>query len=155
MNDRLDVALATGADGVHVGRDDLPPAEIRRLAGPEVVVGASAHDRRELVEAQESGASYAGLGAFFPSRTKPEAILLDVRRAGLEYPVEGLAIPVVAIGGITAERVRDAFRVPAVTGIAVSEAVQGSDDPAEAVTRLRAAVDRTWKERVEDAGQEN
>jgi thiamine-phosphate pyrophosphorylase len=147
VNDRLDVALATGAAGVHVGRDDLPLGEVHRLGGADLVVGVSAHDGAELLEAQESGATYAGLGAFYASRTKPDAILLDVETAGLRDPLPALAIPVVAIGGITAERVGDVLRVPAVSGIAVSEAIQGSDDPARAVARLRSALVRAWRDR--------
>jgi len=149
VNDRLDVALATGADGVHVGRNDLRPEEVRELAPDQVVIGVSAHDRRELLQAQESGAAYAGLGAFYESRTKPEARLLDPHEAGLTDPIPGLAIPVLAIGGITAGRVREVFSVPVVTGIAVSEAIQGARDPAEAVAGLRSAIDRAWSDRRE------
>lgn len=140
VNDRLDVAIATGAHGVHVGRDDLPPAEIRARA-PELLLGMSAHDRTELQAAQASGADYAGLGAFYGSRTKPEAVVLDPRGAGLLEPSPGLRIPVLGIGGITAERIPEVLSVPAVSGIAVSEAIQGADDPAEAVARLRTSLD--------------
>lgn len=143
VNDRLDVALATGAHGVHVGRADLPPEAIRARA-PELLLGMSAHDRAELLEAQAAGADYAGLGAFYGSRTKPEAVVLDRGRAGLLGPSPGLRIPVLAIGGITAERIPDVLSVPVVTGIAVSEAIQGAIDPAEAVARLRSALDRAW-----------
>lgn len=146
VNDRLDVAIATGAHGVHVGRDDLPPAEVRALA-PELLLGMSAHDPAELLEAEASGADYAGLGAFYASGTKPEAVVLDPRGAGLLEPSPGLRIPVLAIGGITADRVGDVFSVPVVTGVAVSAAVQGADDPAEAVARLRSALDVAWARR--------
>jgi thiamine-phosphate pyrophosphorylase len=147
VNDRLDVAIATGAHGVHVGRDDLPPAEIRARA-PELLLGMSAHDPTELLAAQASGADYAGLGAFYGSRTKPEALVLDPRGAGLLEPSPGLRIPVLGIGGITAERVADVFMVPAVTGVAVSEAIQGAEDPAEAVARLRTSLDAAWARRA-------
>jgi len=147
VNDRLDVALAAGADGVHVGRDDLPPEKVRALTSAHFVIGVSAHDRGEIELVQESGADYAGLGAFYASRTKPEATLLEPERAGLREPIPGLTIPVVAIGGITAGRVGDVLSVPAVTGIAVSDAIQGSREPAEAIHRLREAMDRAWRER--------
>lgn len=143
VNDRLDVALATGAHGIHVGRADLPPEAIRARA-PELLLGMSAHDRAELLEAQAAGADYAGLGAFYDSRTKPEAVVLDRSAAGLLEPSPGLRNPVLAIGGITAERIPDVLSVPVVTGIAVSEAIQGAIDPAEAVARLRSALDRAW-----------
>jgi thiamine-phosphate pyrophosphorylase len=147
VNDRFDVALATGAGGVHVGREDLPPEEIRKIGGPDVVVGVSAHDRKELLEAQASGATYAGLGAFYASRTKPEANVIDVEGAEIRDPLPGLAIPVLAIGGITAERVGNVLRIPAVTGVAVSAAIQRSDDPAAAVGRLRSALVQAWRDR--------
>ncbi|HET9333784.1 MAG TPA: thiamine phosphate synthase [Gemmatimonadota bacterium] len=148
VNDRLDVAIATGAHGVHVGHDDLPPAEIRARA-PQLILGMSAHNPAELLAAQTSGADYAGLGAFYGSRTKPEAVVLDPRGAGLLEPSPGLRIPVLAIGGITAERVPDVLSIPVVSGIAVSEAIQGADDPAAAVNRLRSSLDAAWARRAE------
>lgn len=147
VNDRLDVALAAGADGVHVGRDDLPAADVRRLAPEGFVIGVSAHDLREIELAQGSGADYAGLGAFYPTRTKAGATVLDSDGPEWRSPVPGLAIPVVAIGGITASRVAEVMGVSAVTGIAVSEAVQGAEEPAEAIRSLRSALDSAWRER--------
>lgn len=148
VNDRLDVALAAGAHGVHVGRDDLPPAAIRARA-PGLLLGMSAHDRGELLEVQAAGADYAGLGAFYGSRTKPEAVVLDRGRAGLLGPSPGLRIPVLAIGGITAERIPEVLSVPDVSGIAVSEAIQGAADPAGAVAWLRSSLDAAWAERLD------
>ena len=149
VNDRLDVALASGADGVHVGQEDLPPEEIRQEAPEELVVGVSTHDRQEILLAQGAGATYAGLGAFYESRTKPEARVLDPWKAGLMESIPALTIPVVAIGGITEERVPDVLAMPLVTGIAVSAAIQGAADPAEAVEGLRSALDGAWMERPE------
>jgi thiamine-phosphate pyrophosphorylase len=143
VHDRVDVAIATGAAGVHVGRGDLAPEAIRALA-PGLAVGVSAHDRAELEAAAASGAAYAGLGAFYASRTKPDARRLDPARAGLREPIPGLSIPVLAIGGITAERVGEVLAIPAVTGVAVSEAVQGAEHPAEALARLRSSLDAAW-----------
>ncbi|HUF90507.1 MAG TPA: thiamine phosphate synthase [Gemmatimonadota bacterium] len=149
VNDRLDVTLATGADGVHVGRDDLPPERIREEAPKELVVGVSTHDRQELLLAQGAGATYVGLGAFYPSRTKPEARVLDPWKAGLMETIPALTIPVVAIGGITEERLPEVLAMPPVTGIAISGAVQGAEDPAAAVRGLRSALDGAWMERPE------
>jgi thiamine-phosphate pyrophosphorylase len=145
VNDRLDVALAAGADGVHLGQDDLPAAEARALAPPGFVIGVSAHGRAELERAQASGADYAGLGAFHPSGTKPGAAILDPEELGA-MP-RGLTIPVVAIGGITASRVADVLARPAVTGVAVGAAIQAAPEPAEAIRALRSALDRAWRER--------
>ncbi|HYO46372.1 MAG TPA: thiamine phosphate synthase [Gemmatimonadota bacterium] len=153
VNNRWDVALASGADGVHVGRNDLPPAEVRERSPEHFVIGVSAHDRGEIVLAQESGADYAGLGAFYASRTKPEATVLEPERAGFREPIPGLTIPVVAIGGITTARIRDVLSTPVVTGIAVSDAIQGSREPAEAIRELRVVLDRAWSERPAQALQ--
>ncbi|HET6637630.1 MAG TPA: thiamine phosphate synthase [Gemmatimonadota bacterium] len=147
VNDRLDVALAAGADGVHLGRADLPPAEARSLAPRDFLIGVSAHDRPELGLAQRSEADYAGLGAFYPTRTKAGAAVLASGDAAWRMPVPELTIPVVAIGGIAAGRVPEVMALPAVTGIAVSEAIQGAPDPAEAIRGLRSALDRAWRER--------
>lgn len=153
VNDRLDVALATGAHGVHVGRDDLPVDEVRRLAPHGFVIGVSAHDEREVALARESEASYAGLGAFYGSRTKPEAVLLERDRPGLGEAIREAAIPILAIGGITAERVHDVFSSAPVSGIAVSHAIQGAADPTAATLELRAEVDRAWMARKPRAVQ--
>lgn len=147
VNDRLDVALATGADGVHVGRNDLPVDAVRRLAPGGFVIGVSAHDEREVALARESRATYAGLGAFYGSRTKPEAVLLEREGPGLGEAIREAAIPILAIGGITAERVHDVFSSAPVSGIAVSHAIQGAPDPAAAARELRAEVDRAWMAR--------
>ena len=148
VNDRLDVALASGADGVHVGRDDLPPAEVRRRAPRGFLIGTSAHDPSELELAQKAEADYAGLGAFFPSRTKAGAAVLDAGDPRWLRPAPWITIPVVAIGGITVERVPEVLAFPFVSGIAVSEAIQGARKPAEAIRDLRTMVDRAWHDRA-------
>ena len=152
VNDRLDVALAAGADGVHLGQDDLPAAEARALAPEPFVIGASAHDRREIEIAQGAGADYAGLGAFYPTDTKAGAAVLD--SAYLRKPAPGPTVPVLAIGGITAGRVAEVMVFPAVTGVAVSAAIQAATEPAEAIRELRAALDRAWRERALEAPAE-
>lgn len=149
VNDRLDVTLAAEADGVHVGRGDLPPEQIREEAPPDLVVGVSTHDRQEILLAQGAGASYAGLGAFYESPTKRDARVLDPWKAGLKETIPALTIPVLAIGGITVDRVPEVFSMPPVTGIAVSAAIQKAGDPADAVEDLRSAIDRAWMERPE------
>jgi thiamine-phosphate diphosphorylase len=147
VNDRIDVALAAGAGGAHLGADDIPLEEARRVVPGPFLLGASTHDREELLAAARAGADYAGLGAFFGTATKPGARALDVARTGLDAPVEELAIPVLAIGGIGPQRVADALRVPAVTGVAVSGAIQYAPDPAGAIDELRAALEVAWEGR--------
>jgi len=148
VDDCTDVALAARADGVHLGADDLP-LEVARALAPSLLLGASTHDREELLAAQAAGADYAGLGAFHATGTKPGTRLLDPGRAGLRDPVPGLAIAVLAIGGLDVSRVAEAMRVPAVTGIAVSAAVQEAGDPDGAIERLREALNEAWTAREE------
>lgn len=147
VNDRLDVALATEAKGVHLGPDDLPVEEARERVPEEFVVGASGGDINEILVAQARGADYVGLGAIFESPTKPDAEVLDPWKAGLMAEIPALTIPVLAVGGMTPEGVDDAFRMWAVTGVAASSAIQRADDPAAAIHRLREAMNRAWERR--------
>lgn len=149
VNDRADAALAASAHGVHLGSDDLPPEAVRTTAPAGFLIGVSARDRDELLRAQAAGADYIGLGAFHATGTKPDARPLAPERDGLCASIEELSIPVLAIGGIDARRVAGAFRVPAVTGVAVSAAVQAADDPGQAIGGLREALDEAWKVRAE------
>jgi thiamine-phosphate pyrophosphorylase len=145
VNDRLDVAIAAGADGVHLGRDDLPIATARELSPNGFLIGGSSHDREELLAAQAAGADYAGLGAFSATSTKPDARPLDPGGAGLGEGAAGLEIPVLAIGGIDPATVGRALGVPAVTGVAVSRAIQTATDPGAAILALHGALRAAWK----------
>ncbi|NJD09966.1 MAG: thiamine phosphate synthase [Gemmatimonadetes bacterium] len=134
VNDRADVALAAGADGVHLGPEDLPVAAARRLAPPHFIIGASTDDpgRARMLEAE--GASYIGCGAVFRTTTKnvgSEAIGPE----GVQRVASAVAIPVVAIGGITPENAGQLGRSGA-AGIAVVAAVMRSPDPAAVVRQL-------------------
>lgn len=138
VNDRLDVALAAGADGVHLGQDDLPAAEARRLLGPDRILGVSAATPAEARAAEQAGADYVGVGPVFPTATKPDAgeavglkALAAVRAA--------VAIPVLAIGGITAANAGAAVAAGA-DGVAVISAVSRAPDMAAAVRDLARAV---------------
>ena len=142
VNDRVDVALAAGADGTHLGRSDLGIRRAREVAGEGFVLGASTHNREELLEAQDGGADYAGLGAFYLSPTKHDTTQLELNRAGLEDRVSGLTIPVLAIGGVTVERIPAVLEVPAITGVAVGSAIQHARDPARAIRDLRVELKR-------------
>ncbi|MDX1660156.1 MAG: thiamine phosphate synthase [Gemmatimonadota bacterium] len=148
VNDRMDVAREADADGVHLGRDDVPLEAAREQAGEEFVIGSTTHDRDEVLIAQAQGASYAGLGSFFHSETKPDAERLDPWKSGLMERIPALQIPVIGVGGLTPDRVEDAFRIPAVTGVAASSAIQKADDPAAAIEAFRGALSRAWDARV-------
>ncbi|MFZ5779735.1 MAG: thiamine phosphate synthase [Pseudomonadota bacterium] len=102
MNDRPDLAVRLDCDGVHIGQDDVPYAEARRLVGPERQIGVTCKASRHLaMEAAEAGADYVAFGAFFPSRTKAATTPADI--AILEWWSGLMEVPCVAIGGITVE----------------------------------------------------
>ncbi|MHC4948093.1 MAG: thiamine phosphate synthase [Planctomycetota bacterium] len=149
VNDRPDVALLAGADGVHVGRDDLPVPEVRRLAGDRLLVGVSTSCLDEAEQALRGGADVCGVGPMFPSTTKHKP---DI--AGPAYLRAYLAwgrLPHLAIGGITPDNVGELVEA-GVGGIAVSGAVCGADDPGAVVRALRAALDRRPAPRPSAAG---
>lgn len=140
VNDRVDVALVIDAEGVHVGQDDMPAHLARRLIGPERILGVSAGTVEEARQAERDGADYLGVGDVYGTPSKPDA--------GTPIGVEGLAeiaravsVPVVGIGGITAENAAAVIRAGAV-GVAVISAVVGASDPEAAARRLREAVKR-------------
>jgi thiamine-phosphate pyrophosphorylase len=134
VNDRLDLALACGADGVHVGQDDLPAAGIRPLCPPDFVIGVSAETRELAVQAEADGADYIGCGPVWPTDSKADAGDA-IGIAGVESVVRAVRIPVVGIGGITAERVTELLAAGA-AGVAVIRAVIAAPEPAAAVREL-------------------
>jgi thiamine-phosphate pyrophosphorylase len=137
VNDRIDLALAVDADGVHLGQGDLPPAVARRLLGPERLLGRSTHAIGQLRQAVQDGCDYVGVGPVNATPTKPgrEPVGLDyVRQACTESP-----IPCFAIGGITAEQV-PAVRQAGASRVAVVRAISAVPDPAQASRRLLAAL---------------
>jgi thiamine-phosphate pyrophosphorylase len=102
LNDRPDLAAELGCDGVHVGQEDTPYAEARRLVGPKSIVGVTCHDSRHLaMEAAEAGADYIAFGAFFPTKTKEPKTQAEIEL--LRWWSELTVVPCVAIGGITVE----------------------------------------------------
>jgi thiamine-phosphate pyrophosphorylase len=124
VNDRLDIALAVGADGVHLGQEDMPLNAARKLAGEDFIIGISASSIEIGLLAADAGADYLGVGAIFPTKTKS-----DVSVSGLEIIRELLAqvvCPVVAIGGITLENVKEVVK-EGVHGIAVISALLKGD----------------------------
>jgi thiamine-phosphate pyrophosphorylase len=141
VNDRVDVALAVDADGVHVGQQDLPASVVRRLVGPDKIVGLTATNVEEALEAEREGAAdYLGVGPVFtfPTIIKPDAsppIGLD----GLRAIVQAVSLPVIAIGGIEHHNVKDVIWTGA-EGVAVVHAVAWAEDVAEAARGLLALV---------------
>ena len=140
LNDRVHLVAACDADGVHVGEDDLPPEEARRLLGPDRLVGVSTHDAAEVAAAPTRGADHVGLGPCFPSATKA----LVRRPQGPDLVRTGLAaarLPVFAIGGITAANV-GALAAAGATRVAVGAGILSADDPAAAARAIAAALRR-------------
>jgi thiamine-phosphate pyrophosphorylase len=138
INDRVDVALATGADGVHLGADDLPVAVARRVLGGDAIVGGTARDPDGARAAVAAGASYLGVGPCYVTATKaglPQPIGPD----GVAAVADAIDVPVIAIGGIRAEQV-SALRSAGAHGVAVIDAVSGARDARLAVTQLLAAL---------------
>jgi thiamine-phosphate pyrophosphorylase len=136
VNDRLDVALAVGADGVHLGQDDLPAPEARRLASG-LVLGVSTHGPDQARRAQADGADYVALGSVFPTGSKPSFELVGVEALRLARP--HVRVPLVAIGGITVERVPD-VRAAGADAVAVISAIGMARDPAAATAGFLAAL---------------
>ena len=137
VNDRPDVAILSGADGVHVGQGDLPVRDVRKLVGREVLVGVSTHDLEQARQAVRGGADYIGVGPVFRSPTKPRDIL-----PGLDYArqvAREVKLPAVAIAGITAENVDEVVST-GVRAVAVTSAVTQADDPRKAAERLKARL---------------
>jgi thiamine-phosphate pyrophosphorylase len=138
VNDRLDVALAVGADGGHVGAGDLPVGAARRVLGPRALLGATVRDPVAARAAVAQGASYLGVGPAFPTGTKaglPEPIGV----AGIGAVAAAVEVPVIAIGGVTAARVPELAGAGAY-GVAVVGAVCAAPDPAGATAELLAAL---------------
>lgn len=129
INDRADVALAVGADGVHLGAEDLPVREARLLLGPDAIIGATARDPETARRAEEAGATYIGVGPQFGSRTKPELAPLPEGRT--REIRDAVRIPLVGIGGIGARNAAVAAR-RGLDGIAVLSALWSSGNPEEA-----------------------
>ena len=138
INDRLDVALESGADGVHVGIEDAPVSEIRRQAGPDFIIGATAKTVAQARAAQSAGADYLGVGAVFPSPTKRNAI--RITSEVLREICGSVSIPAVAIGGITAENA-PSLRGCGMAGIAVVSAIFGAADITQAAAGLRTLAE--------------
>lgn len=136
VNDRLDVALALGADGVHLGPDDLPVRAIRDAAPKHFLIGRSADDPAVARRAVRDGADYIGCGTVFPTSTKADAGQV-IGPAGLARVVQEVPVPVVGIGGIDEER-SGAVAQTGAAGVAVIGALMASTDVAKTVRRLLA-----------------
>ena len=142
INDNVEVALASGADGVHVGQDDLTVEQVRRLAGDRLIVGVSAHSVEQALAAQAGGADYLGVGAVFATATKSDAHVLP--RETLAEICRAVDIPVVAIGGIGEDNLLQ-LAGTGVDGAALVSAIFSAPDIEGQCRKLRALSERMVK----------
>ena len=135
VNDNVDIAVACGADGVHVGQEDMAAGDVRRRVGPDMLVGVSAHTVEEALDAVKNGADYLGLGSVFSTSTKLDVDLMS--RETLQAICQAVDVPTVAIGGISKENILD-LAGSGVDGVAVVSALFGAPDPGAAAAELAA-----------------
>ena len=137
INDNVDAALKSGADGVHVGIEDAPVSEIRKRAGGDFIIGATAKTTEQAKAAEAAGAEYLGVGAVFPSPTKKNAIRITPQ--DLREICGSVAIPAVAIGGITGDNVSE-IKGGGMAGVAVVSAIFAAQDIQKAAAELKIKV---------------
>ena len=142
IDDRVDIALASGAAGVHVGLEDLPVAEARRLMGPDKIVGATAKTMERALQAQADGADYLGVGAIYPTTTKVVTVITPV--STLTEICGAVTIPVCAIGGLNPTNC-DVLEGSGISGICVVSAIMKSEDPCGMARQLRAKAEELKK----------
>jgi thiamine-phosphate pyrophosphorylase len=138
VNDRADVALAAGAAGVHVGDEDLPPAVVRRLLGPDAIVGVTCRDPEAARRAADAGADYLGVGPAYATTTKA-GLPAALGPSGIEAVARAVDLPVIAIAGVTPARVPELLAAGA-HGVAVVSAVFGAADPTAATRTFLEAL---------------
>lgn len=140
INDRVDIALAVKADGVHLGQDDMPLEHARDILGDRYIIGISTSCLEEAMEAERGGADYIGLGPIYPTPSKDDAGS-PIGIEGLMAARESVDIPIVAIGGLTADNIEQVVSAGS-DGIAVISAVASALDMAEASRRLNELIER-------------
>ena len=138
IDDRLDVALAVEADGVHLGQSDMPVSIARSILGEDKIIGATAKTVEQAVKAWKEGADYLGVGAIYPTTTKVKTILTSTKM--LADICKAVPIPVNAIGGLNADNL-DVLKGIPIAGICVVSAIMKADDPAQAAKILREKIE--------------
>jgi thiamine-phosphate pyrophosphorylase len=150
INDRLDVAVAAGADGVHLPESGLPEAFARRLLGRHAIIGRAVHSKEAAVEAEQAGADYVQLGTIYATQSKP-----DLKPSGPKLVREvsaAVAVPVLAVGGVNPENAAEVIDAGAF-GASVISAILGAEDPQAAARQLVEAMAEAWKKRSEPPEQ--
>lgn len=137
IDDRLDIAMAVDAEGVHLGQSDLPISLGRKLFGPDKIIGATTKTVPQALEAYEQGADYLGVGAIFPTTTKVKTILTSTET--LNDICHAVPIPVNAIGGLNSENI-DVLKGIPIAGVCAVSAIMKADDPKAASEKLSDAI---------------
>ena len=137
INDRIDIAMAVDADGVHLGQSDIPAHTARELLGPDKIIGVSCKNVEQALLAKKHGADYLGVGAMYPTGTKKDATA--VTPEALSAICQAVDIPVVAIGGINKDRL-EPLKGTGVDGVAVVSAIFAAEDIEKATRELKEAV---------------
>ncbi len=143
VNDDVEIAIKSGADGVHVGQSDMEAGDVRAKLGPDKIIGVSAQTVEQAVLAEERGADYLGVGAVFPTGSKADAC--EVSHETLRAICEAVDIPVIAIGGINADNLRE-LSGSGICGIAVISAIFAKEDVEGAARELRSLAEEMFKD---------
>lgn len=137
IDDRLDVALAAGAEGVHLGQSDMPIADARKIAGENMIIGATAKTVPQALDAYEQGADYLGVGAIYPTTTKVKTVITSVDT--LRDICSAVPIPVNAIGGLNKDNI-GVLKGISISGICVVSAIMKAGDPESAARELLEVI---------------
>ncbi len=142
IDDRIDVAMAIGAEGVHLGQTDMPIHIARKISGNDFIIGVTAKTVAQALEAYEQGADYLGVGAIYPTATKVKTILTSVET--LQEICKAVPIPVNAIGGLTKDNI-DILKDVDIDGICVVSAIMKADSPFDSTVNLIKSVKEKLK----------
>ena len=137
IDDRIDVAMAVGAEGVHLGQSDMPVATARKILGDDIIIGATTKTVPQALEAYEQGADYLGVGAIYPTTTKVKTVLTSVET--LADICRAVPIPVNAIGGLNKDNI-DVLKDADIAGICVVSAIMKADSPYDSTIELIEAA---------------
>ncbi len=137
INDRIDIALASEAAGVHLGQNDIPPAIARDLLGPDAIIGVSAHNCEEALAAEKNGADYLGVGAVFPTNSKEDASEVGLNMLKKIRKISKL--PIVGIGGINAQNYVQ-VRAAGAQGAAIISGILGAENIEDEVKKIKSTI---------------
>lgn len=142
VNDNVDIAIKSGADGIHVGQEDMAAKDVRALVGPDMIIGVSAHDVKEAVEAVKNGADYLGLGACFNTSTKTDVSTMPISL--LKEIADAVDVPTCGIGGISLKNIEQ-LKGSGIDGVAVVSAIFAAEDPGAATAKLLELSKKTFR----------